>query len=135
MIVATVWHGRDAYDHTIYPMLHQTFKNLSDENLKDMIAQHEKYVKSGTLPWYLITVTRFDVGGEPISETFHRANPVKTKIVLNARAKVDPKQKKIAGTAGLWAQINAMEGYQPAFAGGAVPVAVPANLNDVWINP
>ena len=132
MIVATVWHGRDAYDHTISPMLYQTFKNLSDEHLKDMITQHDKHVKSGILPWYLITVTRFDVGGEAVSETFHRANPVKTKIVLNARAKVEPKQKKQAGAAGLWAQINAAEGYQPAFANGA---GVAVNLNDVWINP
>lgn len=139
MIVATVWHGRDAYDYNLSPMLHQTFKNLSDEHLKDMVNQHDKYVKTGTLPWYLITVTRFDVGGEPISETYHRANPVKTKIVLNGKAKPDPKKQKIIENKvnDLWNQIHAVDANvyfnQPV----QQPVAMPeANLNhNVWINP
>jgi len=117
MMVATVWHGRDAYDYTLSPMLHQTYKNVSDETLKDMITQHDKYVKGGQLPWYLITVTRFEVGAEPTSETYHRANPVKTKIVLNARAKPDPKNLKktieqtlaMGNAVNLWAQVNAID--------------------------
>jgi len=110
MIVATVWHGRDAYDYTLSPMLHQTFKNISEEHLKDMVSQHDKYVKAGTLPWYLITVTRFDVGSEPVSETYHRANPVKTKILLNPRAKPDPtKVKTKAVNVEMWNQIHAMQ--------------------------
>jgi hypothetical protein len=140
MIVVTVWHGRDAYDYTLSPMLHQTFKGIDEEHLKEMISQHDKYVKSGTLPWYLITVTRFDVGGEPVSETYHRANPAKTKILLNPRAKPDPEKlkKNTKSATALWAQINAMDVYQPAFAPvnviGAQEGAVNHN-NDVWINP
>ena len=132
MMVATVWHGRDAYDYTLSPMLHQTYKIMSDEGLKDLITQHDKYVKSGQLPWYLITVTRFEVGGEPTSETYHRANPAKTKIVLNEKAKPDPKKKKViegavAGNpaAHLWAHIHAMDAFAPA-----VAVNIPQPVQD-----
>jgi TRAP-type mannitol/chloroaromatic compound transport system substrate-binding protein len=128
MMVVTVWHGRDAYDYTLSPMLHQTFKTLSDEALKDMITQHDKYVKGGQLPWYLITVTRFEVGVEPTSETYHRANPAKTKIVLNARAKPDPKKKKVieatlagGNAANLWAQIHEMQAFAPVVEAINVP--------------
>lgn len=126
MMVVTVWHGRDAYDYTLSPMLHQTFKGLDDTQLKEMVAQHDKYIKGGSLPWYLITATRFEIGSEPITENYHRANPPKTKIVLNARAKPDPKLKKTVGDAkaiaNLWAEIHAAAPLVGGNANGNVPV-------------
>lgn len=139
MIVVTVWHGRDAYDYTLSPMLHQTFKGIDEAHLKEMISQHDKYVKSGTLPWYLITVTRFEIGTEPVSETYHRANPPKKKILLNPRAKPDPEKlkKNTKDTAAaLWAQINAMEAFAPPIhADVDIQLNAVNHPNDVWINP
>jgi len=136
MIVATVWHGRDAYDHTIPPMLHQTYKNMDEPMLQNLISQHDKHVKMGAIPWYLISIVRFDVGGQPIAEAYHRATPLKTKILLNPKAKAEPKTKKTLGhdgaMANLWAHINDMPVAPPAFVNGPAGVVVPAQPNENW---
>jgi hypothetical protein len=114
MISVTIWHGRDFYDHDLPPTLYQAHKSVSEDTVLKSIKDHDKYVKEKTIPWYLIVVTRYTVGGECTTETHHKACAKKTKILLNTPAKRTGKSVmatmaavEYANLVNPWANINA----------------------------
>ena len=87
MNIVDIYIGRDAYDFNKLPSHYQSDLNLSDEVIDAHLATIIKEFKAKKIPWYLMTVTTFEVGGEVNTAHYHNAHPLKEKIILNKPAK------------------------------------------------
>ena len=93
MNIVDIYIGRDAYDYNKLPSHYQSDLNLSDEVIDAHLEAIIKEFKAKKIPWYLMTVTTFEVGGEVNTTHYHNAHPLKEKIILNKPAKdAPPKQ-------------------------------------------
>lgn len=87
MNIVDIYIGRDAYDFNKLPSHYQSDLNLSDEIIDAHLESIVKEFKAKKIPWYLMTVTTFEVGGEINTAHYHNAHPMKEKIILNKPAK------------------------------------------------
>jgi len=87
MNIVDIYIGRDAYDFNKLPSHYQSDLNLSDEVIDAHLESIVKEFKAKKIPWYLMTVTTFEVGGEINTAHYHNAHPLKEKIILNKPAK------------------------------------------------
>ena len=90
MNIVDIYIGRDAYDYNKLPSHYQSDLNLSDEVIDAHLEAIIKEFKAKKIPWYLMTVTTFEVGGEVNTAHYHNAHPLKEKIILNKPAKDAP---------------------------------------------
>lgn len=90
MNIVDIYIGRDAYDYNKLPSHYQSELNLSDEVIDAHLEAIIKEFKAKKIPWYLMTVTTFEVGGEVNTAHYHNAHPLKEKIILNKPAKDAP---------------------------------------------
>lgn len=90
MNIVDIYIGRDAYDYNKLPSHYQSELNLSDEVIDAHLESIIKEFKAKKIPWYLMTVTTFEVGGEVNTAHYHNAHPLKEKIILNKPAKDAP---------------------------------------------
>ena len=90
MNIVDIYIGRDAYDYNKLPSHYQSELNLPDEVIDAHLEAIIKEFKAKKIPWYLMTVTTFEVGGEVNTAHYHNAHPLKEKIILNKPAKDAP---------------------------------------------
>ena len=90
MNIVDIYIGRDAYDFNKLPSHYQSDLNLSDDIIDEHLESIVKEFKAKKIPWYLMTVTTFEVGGEINTAHYHNAHPMKEKIILNKPAKDAP---------------------------------------------
>jgi len=90
MNIVNIYIGRDAYDYNRTPSHYQSELNLSDEVIDAHLESVIKEFKAKKIPWYVMTVTSFEVGGEVNTTHYHNAHPLKEKIILNKPAKDAP---------------------------------------------
>ena len=90
MNIVDIYIGRDAYDYNKLPSHYQSDLNLPDEVIDAHLEAIIKEFKAKKIPWYLMTVTTFEVGGEVNTAHYHNAHPLKEKIILNKPAKDAP---------------------------------------------
>ena len=90
MNIVDIYIGRDAYDYNKLPSHYQSDLNLPDEVIDAHLESIIKEFKAKKIPWYLMTVTTFEVGGEVNTAHYHNAHPLKEKIILNKPAKDAP---------------------------------------------
>ena len=90
MNIVDIYIGRDAYDFNKLPSHYQSDLNLSDDIIDEHLDRIVKEFKAKKIPWYLMTVTTFEVGGEIHTAHYHNAHPLKEKIILNKPAKDSP---------------------------------------------
>lgn len=87
MNIVDVYVGRDFYDYKRAPSHQVCETNRDDEEIEAWLGQLTSQFKAKKIPWYIMTVTRYEVGGEVTTEHYHNAHPVKEKIILNKPAK------------------------------------------------
>lgn len=124
MNLLDIYVGRDAYDYTRFPSHYLQETNVSEERIESHLNSIFREFKSRKIPWYLVTITTFEVGGEVNTVHYHNAHPMKEKIILNKQAKDSAKQNTLSekleellnGHHGLAVNINPMTVNGPAVA-------------------
>jgi hypothetical protein len=64
--------------------------NVDDEYIDAVLERTVKEFKAKKIPWYVMTVTTYEVGGDVNTAHYHNAHPIKEKIILNKPAKDAP---------------------------------------------
>lgn len=107
--IVQVYHIRDAYDHSKGYGHNNTYMNVPDEVIKEILLKQERYLKSNDIGGYWVQVTTYEVGQTPIVVDHIKIVPQKTRIELNVKAKREGKRKSITdfATMGLQAGIPA----------------------------
>ena len=96
MNIIDIYIGRDFYDYTRSPMHQVSENNVDDSYIDGQLERVVKEFKAKKIPWYLMTVTTYEVGGDVNTAHYHNAHPMKEKIILNKPAKdATPKQYAI----------------------------------------
>jgi len=90
MNIIDIYIGRDFYDYKRSPSHHACETNVDDEYIDGQLERIVKEFKAKKIPWYLMTVTTYEVGGEVNTAHYHNAHPMKEKIILNKPAKDAP---------------------------------------------
>ena len=139
MNIVDIYIGRDAYDYNKLPSHYQSELNLSDEVIDAHLESIIKEFKAKKIPWYLMTVTTFEVGGEVNTAHYHNAHPLKEKIILNKSAKdAPPKQyavnieELINGHHGLAVNVAnevQLQGFKPMVAVQPAP-----EMHNFWVD-
>jgi hypothetical protein len=125
--IVHIYHIRDPYDHSLGYHCHNTYTNLIDETIKEVLSKQERYMKGNELGGYWVQIITYEVGSEPTIVDHIKTVPQKTRIELNVRAK-GGKRKSIDEA------MNAL--HANLVAGNAPPIfAAPAYVaNNDWIN-
>jgi lysozyme family protein len=90
MNIIDVYIGRDFYDYARSPSHHVSETNVDDEYIDAVLERTVKEFKAKKIPWYVMTVTTYEVGGDVNTAHYHNAHPMKEKIILNKPAKDAP---------------------------------------------
>ena len=90
MNIIDIYIGRDFYDYKRSPSHHACETNVDDEYIDGQLERIVKEFKAKKIPWYLMTVTTYEVGGDVNTAHYHNAHPMKEKIILNKPAKDAP---------------------------------------------
>ena len=90
MNIIDVYIGRDFYDYKRSPSHHVCETNVDDEYIDAVLERTVKEFKAKKIPWYVMTVTTYEVGGDVNTAHYHNAHPMKEKIILNKPAKDAP---------------------------------------------
>jgi hypothetical protein len=90
MNIIDIYVGRDFYDYKRSPSHHACETNVDDDYIDAQLERIVKEFKAKKIPWYLMTVTTYEVGGEVNTAHYHNAHPMKEKIILNKPAKDAP---------------------------------------------
>lgn len=90
MNIIDIYVGRDFYDYKRSPSHHACETNVDDDYIDGQLERIVKEFKAKKIPWYLMTVTTYEVGGEVNTAHYHNAHPMKEKIILNKPAKDAP---------------------------------------------
>ena len=125
MNTVSIYHGVDAYDYTRSMEHSNQYTNLSDAVIKELVEKNEKWLKSGTIPAYIISIMDYEIGGEVSHRVFSGANPMKTKILLNVPAKKTQPAKKPKGV-NVWGDLL----NQPVMYAPEAPVGLNAVVAD-----
>lgn len=89
MNIVDVFVGKDAYDYNRFPSHYVQETNVDAERIDDILSNITSTFKAQKIPWYLMIVTTFEVGGEITTVHYHNAHPMKEKIILNKQAKME----------------------------------------------
>jgi hypothetical protein len=90
MNIIDIYIGRDFYDYKRSPSHHACETNVDDDYIDGQLERIIKEFKAKKIPWYLMTVTTYEVGGDVNTAHYHNAHPMKEKIILNKPAKDAP---------------------------------------------
>jgi hypothetical protein len=90
MNIIDIYIGKDFYDYKRSPSHHACETNVDDDYIDGQLERIVKEFKAKKIPWYLMTVTTYEVGGEVNTAHYHNAHPMKEKIILNKPAKDAP---------------------------------------------
>ena len=90
MNIIDIYIGRDFYDYKRSPSHHACETNVDDEYIDGQLERIVKEFKAKKIPWYLMTVTTYEVGGDVNTAHYHNAHPMKERIILNKPAKDAP---------------------------------------------
>ena len=115
-MIINVYHVRDAYDHSLGYWHNNTYMNVDEAVLKEVMSKQERYIKNNDIGGYWVQITTVLVGQTPIVEDRMKTLPQRTRIELNVKAKREGKRKSMEET---FAAINAQ-------------IAIPAAI---WAQP
>ena len=90
MNIIDIYIGRDFYGYARSPSHHVCETNVDDEYIDAVLERTVKEFKAKKIPWYVMTVTTYEVGGDVNTAHYHNAHPMKEKIILNKPAKDAP---------------------------------------------
>lgn len=90
MNIIDIYIGRDFYDYKRSPSHQACETNVDDEYIDGQLEKIVKEFKAKKIPWYLMTVTTYEVGGDVNTAHYHNAHPMKERIILNKPAKDSP---------------------------------------------
>jgi len=85
--IVHIYHLRDQYDHSLGYTTHNTYNNLADDTIEEVISKQERYMKGNELGGYWVQIITYTVGNEPIIVNHIKTVPQKTRIELNIKAK------------------------------------------------
>lgn len=122
MNIVDVYIGRDFYDFKRHPSHQFSETNVSDEKIEETLEAFVKEFKAKKIPWYLMVVTTYEIGGDINTVHYHNAHKQKEKIILNKPALESKKT-------------ITLEGLVTAHQGLIDWGAVLANQNHAVINP
>jgi len=124
--IVHIYHIRDQYDHSLGYTTHNTYTNITDESIKEIIGRQDRYMKGNELGGYWVQIITYEVGSEPTIVNHIKTLPQKTRIELNVRAKGS--QRKSIDEA-----MNAIHANLVADNANAI-FAAPMIVNNDWIN-
>lgn len=114
--IVHVYHLRDQYDHSLGYTVYNSYTDLLDETIKELIAKQERYIKNPDIGGYWVQVITYQVNGEYTIVDHIKTLPQKTRIELNLKAKGTGKRRSMT---------EAFAVMNGALAGNAVFVAPP----------
>jgi hypothetical protein len=85
--IVSIYHIRDAYDHSLGYHVHNTYTDIHEETIKEIIDKQARYMKGNDLGGYWVQVITYTVGGAYTIVDHIKTVPQKTRIELNVRAK------------------------------------------------
>lgn len=95
--ICEVWLGQDLYSFESPPYNYQHRINADDATVQQFLELNEELLKKKAILWYFMTLTKFNPQtGESTTQTWHKVGELKQKIYLNADAKQQKKQIKLA---------------------------------------
>ena len=93
--IVHVYHIRDPYDHSLGYTVYNSYTDLVDETIKELITKQDRYMKSPDIGGYWLQVITYQVNGEHTIEDHIKTLPQKTRIELNLKAKGTGKRKSM----------------------------------------
>jgi DNA-directed RNA polymerase subunit L len=132
MNLLEIYIGKDAYDYKRPPTHYRQETNVHDETIQSYLDILVKDFKANKFPWYLMTVTTFEIGGEVNTVHYHNAHPMKEKIILNKQAKESAKPSSLNDK--LQELIDGHHGLAVNVAVPGAMIAEPPPHHNFWVD-